>query len=81
MQDTSKYSPYIRGASDLSWCHAKGYLPGQLYDLSSSYGNKGELVALVSALKAAGIRAVCDIVINHRCADAQDEHGIWNKFR
>ena len=59
----------------------QGYLPGQLYKLDSSYGNKEELKSLVAALKQAGIRALCDIVINHRCADAQDEHGIWNNFK
>lgn len=59
----------------------QGYLPGQLYNLSSKYGDKEELMSLVSELKKAGILAICDIVINHRCADAQDEHGIWNKFR
>ena len=67
--------------ADLCWSGVKGYLPGQLYNLSSTYGDKDELIALTSALKAAGIRAVCDIVVNHRCADAQDENGIWNKFR
>ena len=37
-------------------------------------------MALNKALKAAGIVPVCDIVINHRCADQQDEHGVWNRF-
>ena len=59
----------------------QGYLPGQLYNLDgSSYGNQEELTSLVGALKEAGIRSVCDIVINHRCADGQDEFGVWNKF-
>jgi alpha-amylase len=59
----------------------QGYLPGQLYNLNSKFGNQEELKALVAACKEAGVRPVCDIVVNHRCADAQDEHGIWNKFR
>lgn len=59
----------------------QGYLPGQLYNLDSKFGNQEELKALCAALKEAGVRPVCDIVINHRCADAQDEHGIWNQFR
>ena len=58
----------------------QGYLPGQLYNLNSKYGNREQLVALNKALKAAGIVPVCDVVINHRCADQQDEHGVWNRF-
>lgn len=44
----------------------QGYLPGQLYNLQSSYGNKEELIALNAALKEAGIVPLADIVINHR---------------
>ena len=58
----------------------QGYLPGQLYNLNSKYGNREQLVALNKALKAAGIVPVCDVVINHRCADQQDDHGVWNRF-
>lgn len=59
----------------------QGYLPGQLYNLNSKYGNKEELKALLKAFKEAGIVTLADIVINHRCADAQDENGLWNTFR
>ena len=59
----------------------QGYLPGQLYNLSSKYGTKEELQALLKAFKDSGIVTLADIVINHRCADAQDENGVWNTFR
>ena len=59
----------------------QGYLPGQLYNLNSKYGNKEELQALLKAFKEAGVVTLADIVINHRCADAQDENGVWNTFR
>ncbi len=59
----------------------QGYLPGQLYKLQSLYGGEEELKQLLAALKEAGLVPVADIVINHRCADAQDENGVWNNFR
>lgn len=59
----------------------QGYLPGQLYNLDSKFGNKEQLQGLNAALKQAGLRPVADIVVNHRCADQQDENGIWNMFR
>ncbi|KAF8061950.1 AMY1.2 [Scenedesmus sp. PABB004] len=58
----------------------EGYMPGQLYNLSSAYGNEAELVALTAALKAAGVCPIADIVINHRCADTQDAEGRWNRY-
>lgn len=59
----------------------QGYLPGQLYNLSASkYGSEQDLKALVAALKEAGIVAIADVVINHRCADEQVD-GVWNKYR
>ena len=60
---------------------AQGYLPGQLYNLDSKYGNKEELQALCQELKAAGIMPLADIVINHRCADEKGEDGVYNTFR
>eukprot|EP00879_Flechtneria_rotunda_P030447 GHRR01033080.1.p1 GENE.GHRR01033080.1~~GHRR01033080.1.p1 ORF type:complete len:219 (+),score=42.37 GHRR01033080.1:447-1103(+) len=58
----------------------EGYMPGQLYNLTSGYGNEQQLMELNQKLKAAGIMPIADIVINHRCADSQDEHGRWNNY-
>jgi len=41
-------------------------MPGQLYNLTSAYGNQQELEQLVKSLKASGIKPLADIVINHR---------------
>ncbi|KAG2489135.1 hypothetical protein HYH03_012361 [Edaphochlamys debaryana] len=59
---------------------AEGYLPGQLYDLESKYGNEDQLRDLCTALKQAGILPMADIVINHRCADEKQD-GVYNKFK
>ncbi|DBA76673.1 TPA: Alpha-amylase A type-1/2 [Trebouxia sp. C0005] len=59
----------------------QGYLPGQLYNLDSKYGNKEQLQELCKELKAAGIVPLADIVINHRCADEKGEDGVYNTFR
>jgi hypothetical protein len=58
----------------------QGYLPGQLYDLNTPYGTKEELMELLQQFRSAGIAPLADIVINHRCADKQDEMGTWNIF-
>lgn len=55
----------------------QGYLPTLLYQLDSNYGTKEELKSLVQKLHDNNIRAICDVVINHRCADQQDEDGNW----
>ena len=45
---------------------ANGYLPRQLNILDSKYGNEASLKNAILALKAQGIQAVADVVINHR---------------
>ncbi|GIL50540.1 hypothetical protein Vafri_6713 [Volvox africanus] len=58
----------------------QGYMPGQLYNLTSKYGDREQLLKLNQALQQAGIQPMADIVINHRCADEMDG-GVYNRFR
>ncbi|KDD74952.1 hypothetical protein H632_c966p0, partial [Helicosporidium sp. ATCC 50920] len=58
----------------------QGYLPRDLYSLESRYGSEAELRALIAKLHDLGLKAVADIVINHRCAHYQGDDGKWNKF-
>ena len=44
----------------------EGYLPEQLNDLNSKYGTETELASLISTLHGKGVKALADIVINHR---------------
>ncbi|MED6114267.1 hypothetical protein PIB30_078674 [Stylosanthes scabra] len=54
----------------------QGYLPKRLYDLdTSSYGNKEELKSLVATFQQSGVKAVSDIVINHRMPESNDSNG------
>ena len=46
-------------------------MQGQLYNLTSKYGNEEQLIELNKTLKDAGIMPLADIVINHRCACEQ----------
>jgi len=59
---------------------AQGYLPRDLYDLNSAYGDEGSLRMLLRTLRDVRVKSVADIVINHRCAHEQDAQGRWNKF-
>jgi alpha-amylase len=44
---------------------------GQLYNLTSKYGNQEQLQDLNGELRKNGIAPCADIVINHRCACEQ----------
>ncbi len=54
---------------------------GRLYDLNTPYGSKEELVALLKALREAGIKAVGDIVsflplsqVSHRAHESKRKY-------
>ncbi len=44
----------------------EGYLPRQLYVQSSSYGTDAQLKGAIGALHTYGVKAIADIVVNHR---------------
>jgi alpha-amylase len=44
----------------------EGYLPRQLNKLDSSYGSAAELTNVISAFKSRGVKAIADVVVNHR---------------
>ncbi len=44
----------------------QGYLPNELYTQSGAYGDASALRAAIGALRAEGVDAIADIVINHR---------------
>jgi alpha-amylase len=48
----------------------QGYMPEDWYTQNSAYGTEAQEAALVSGIKAAGMKAIADIVIQHRSGDA-----------
>lgn len=44
----------------------QGYLPRELYDVSTNYGSQSQLVSCINALHSNGVKALADIVVNHR---------------
>ncbi|GMJ13462.1 ALPHA-AMYLASE-LIKE 3, alpha-amylase-like 3 [Hibiscus trionum] len=58
----------------------EGYMPKDLYNLNSRYGTIDELKGLVKSLHAVGLKVLGDVVLNHRCAQYQNQNGVWNIF-
>ncbi|XP_022998113.1 alpha-amylase 3, chloroplastic-like [Cucurbita maxima] len=58
----------------------EGYMPKDLYNLSSRYGNIDELKDAVKTFHDVGIKVLGDVVLNHRCAHFRNQNGIWNIF-
>ncbi|KAI3846543.1 hypothetical protein MKX03_008225 [Papaver bracteatum] len=58
----------------------EGYMPKDLYNLNSRYGNIEDLKVLVKKFHEVGIKVLGDVVLNHRCAHHQNQNGIWNIF-
>ncbi len=50
----------------------EGYLPRELYKLDSKYGSAAELKQTIEGLKPE-VKAIADIVINHRVGTSRDE--------
>lgn len=55
-------------------------MPKKWYVLDSHYGSAAALQRLVGAMHEQGIWPMLDVVVNHRCASAQDTQGRWLKF-
>ncbi|KAF9621469.1 hypothetical protein IFM89_021773 [Coptis chinensis] len=57
-----------------------GYLPQNLYSLNSAYGSEHLLKTLLQKMKQYNVRAMADIVINHRVGTTQGHGGIYNRY-
>lgn len=57
-----------------------GYLPQNLYSLNSSYGSEHLLKSLLQKLKQSKVRAMADVVINHRIGTTQGHGGMYNRY-
>ena len=58
-----------RAGFDLVWfppVSAGSYYPKEWYNLESQWGSRDNLVKAVSAMHAAGVKVVADVVLNHR---------------
>lgn len=58
----------------------EGYLPQNLYSLDSSYGAEYLLKALLQTMQRYKVRAMADIVINHRIGTTQGHGGRYNRY-
>ncbi len=55
---------WLPPASDAA--SAEGYLPRQLNVFTSAYGSEAELKSAIATLKSNGVKAIADVVVNHR---------------
>eukprot|EP00252_Welwitschia_mirabilis_P016295 TRINITY_DN3595_c0_g1_i1.p1 TRINITY_DN3595_c0_g1~~TRINITY_DN3595_c0_g1_i1.p1 ORF type:complete len:419 (+),score=77.94 TRINITY_DN3595_c0_g1_i1:182-1438(+) len=58
----------------------QGYLPRDIYSLNSAYGTEYELRSLLKTMWQNNVRAMADIVINHRVGSTQGRGGHYNRF-
>ncbi|XP_078163645.1 alpha-amylase-like 2 isoform X1 [Carex rostrata] len=58
----------------------EGYLPQNMYSLDSCYGSHDQLSALLVMLSQHKIRAMADVVINHRVGTTQGHGGVYNRY-
>ncbi|XP_073269972.1 alpha-amylase 3, chloroplastic isoform X2 [Primulina huaijiensis] len=58
----------------------EGYMPTDLYNLNSRYGNIDQLKLLVKRFHEVGMKVLGDVVLNHRCAQYKNQNGVWNIF-
>lgn len=58
----------------------QGYMPSDLYNLTSAYGTEEELKHCIDEMHNQDLLALGDVVLNHRCAHKQSPNGVWNIF-
>ncbi|KAM0961222.1 hypothetical protein TB2_020225 [Malus domestica] len=58
----------------------QGYMPRDLYNMNSRYGNMDELKETVKTFHDTSLKVLGDAVLNHRCAEYQNQNGVWNIF-
>lgn len=58
----------------------EGYLPQNLYSLDSAYGSEMLLKSLLHKMKQHKVRAMADIVINHRVGTSKGHGGLYNRY-
>lgn len=51
-----------------------------LYSLNTAYGSESELKLLIKTIKDNNMKAMADIVINHRIRSTKGVGGIYNRY-
>lgn len=56
-------------------------MPKDYFNFNSAYGSEHDLRQAIGQLHGQNVTVLADVVLNHRCADMQDEQGQWNRYR